>query len=210
MEFYKSVEGLPYGFHNQFTGWIDTPEDNYPQPLHSAAVMLLASYAEWFLAQEGNTYDYLQQTLNYRLGTDELTINQAYVEAAKRGINFTDLVTMPEQDKWVFKDADMEGPSMVCDVFVMRMWKAAGIFGDIVNEIQGTEFTNWDAYSLKIFDANYVRPQQCVLADPESQFCQLLGEYRMTLPDYNSVIPYPHMRENCPSVPPKYIKPVGC
>jgi len=80
----------------------------------------------------------------------------------------------------------------------------------LVNEIQATEFTNWDAYSLNIFNANYTRPAVCVEADPNSQFCQLVGKYRMQLPDYNSVEPYPHMREKCPSIPPKYIKPTGC
>eukprot|EP01123_Difflugia_compressa_P003781 TRINITY_DN15092_c0_g1_i1.p1 TRINITY_DN15092_c0_g1~~TRINITY_DN15092_c0_g1_i1.p1 ORF type:complete len:447 (-),score=84.61 TRINITY_DN15092_c0_g1_i1:32-1270(-) len=212
LEFFKSVEGLPYGFHNQFTGWIDTPEDNYPPPLHSAAVMLLASYAEWILAREGKTYDYLAQTLNKRLGTTGLSINQAYMTAGQRGLSFIDLITMPEQDEWIFEDANgVSGPSMVCDVFVTRMWKASGVFdASIVNLIQATEFTNWDAYSLSIFDSNYVRPKQCVEADPDSQFCQLLGKYRMALPDYNSFAPYPHMREHCPSEPPKYIKPTGC
>jgi len=61
LEFFNSVEGIPYGFHNQFTGWIDTPQGNYPPPLHSQAVMLLASYAEWVMGQEGNTFDYLAQ-----------------------------------------------------------------------------------------------------------------------------------------------------
>jgi hypothetical protein len=211
MRFYDSVEGLPYGFHNLFTGWIDTPEDNYPPPLHSELVMLLASWAQWVLSIEGDTFDYLQQGLNWRLGTTGLNINQAYMLAAKKGMNFTDLVTMPEQDSWIFKDSNgVSGPSMVCDVFVMRMWKAAGIFGDLTNQIQGTEFTNWDAYSLNIFNAKFKRPPQCVTADPDSQFCQLLGKYRMALPDYNSVIPYAHMRERCPSEAPNYIKPVGC
>jgi hypothetical protein len=209
--FYNSVQGLPYGFHNQFTGWIDTDEDNYPPPLHSEAVQLLASWAEWVMIPEGETYDYLRQTLNYRLGTTGLSINQAYMVAGKKGISFEQLVTMPEQDSWTFQDdGNQKGPSMVCDVFVMRMWKAAGVFGALTDQIQATEFTNWDAYSLNIFDANYKRPQQCVTADPDSQFCQLLGKYRMTLPDYNTVTPYAHMREKCPSLPPKYIKPVGC
>jgi len=134
------------------------------------------------------------------------------MEAAKRGIDFIGLVTLPEQDEWIFQDSNgVSGPSMVCDVFVTRMWKAAGVFSpSLVNEIQATEFTNWDAYSLNIFNANYTRPAVCVEADPNSQFCQLVGKYRMQLPDYNSVEPYPHMREKCPSAPPKYIKPTGC
>jgi len=173
--------------------------------------MVLASWAEWVLIPEGETFDYLRQTLNYRLGTTGLSINQCYMEAAKKGLTFEDLVTLPEQDAWTFQDANgQNGPSMVCDVFVMRMWKAAGVFGALNDEIQAAEFTNWDAYSLKIFDSNYVRPPQCVAADPDSQFCQLLGEYRMSLPDYNSFAPYAHMREKCPSTPPLYIKPTGC
>lgn len=52
-----------------------------------------------------------------------------------------------------------------------------GIFGALADQIQATEFTNWDAYSLNIFNGNYTRPQQCVNADPDSQFCQLLGKY---------------------------------
>lgn len=211
MEFYNSVEGLPYGFHNLFTGWIDTEIDNYPPPLDPAAVMLLASYAEWIMAREGKSYDYLAQTLNHRLNTNGLTINQVYMEAGKKGLSFADMVIMPELDEWIFEDANgASGPSMVCDVFVMRMWKAAGIFGDLANQIQAAEFTNWDAYSLNIFDGNYKRPQVCVTADPTSQFCQILGQYRMALPDYNSVAPYANMREKCPSLAPDYKKPVGC
>lgn len=51
---------------------------------------------------------------------------------------------MPELDEWIFEDDNgTKGPSMVCDVFVMRMWKAAGIFGNITDQIQAAEFTNW-------------------------------------------------------------------
>jgi len=210
--FFRSVEGVPYGFHNQFTGWIDTPEDNYPPPLHSQAVMLLLSYAEWFLASQGNTFDFSRQTFNKRLGTTGLSMNQVYMEASKRGWDFHHLITMTEEDEWIFEDNDgVKGPSMVCDVFVTRMWKAAGVIRpDLVNQIQAAEFTNWDAYSLNIFNSNYKRPSQCVQADPNSQFCQLLGKYRMSLPGYNTVTPYAHMRENCPSIAPLYLKPPGC
>jgi len=212
--FFKTVEGLPYGFHNLFTGWVDTAEDNYPPPLHSSLVQLLAPYGEWLIQTTfkfGDTYDFLRQGLNKRLGTKGLTFGQVYMEAHKRGINFTQLVTMPEQDSWIFTDSDgLTGPSMVCDVLVMSMWKAAGIFGSVGDSIMATEFTNWDAYSLKIFDAKYKRPQNCVLADPDSQFCQLLGKYRMALPGYNTFVPFPHMREKCPGLAPDYKKPADC
>jgi len=214
INFLNSVKGLPYGFHNLFTGWIDTAEDNYPPPLSSHLVQLLAPFAEWLLQKEieaGETYDFIAQGLNKRLNTTGLSIGEAYMTAAKKQISFTELINLPEQDTWIFTDNNgVQGRSMVCDAFVTEMWKAGGIFGDITNEIQATEFTNLDAYSLNIFDANYVRPPQCVQADPNLPFCQILGKYRMTLPDYNTAQPFPHMRENCPSEPPLYIRQVNC
>jgi len=215
--FFNSVKGLPYGFHNLLTGWLDTAEDNFPPPLTSHLAMLLMPFGEWFLFQEvglSQSMDFLRQGLNKRLfpsnPSADLSLIDTYMAAAKRGMSWSDLVTMPELDEWVFRNDNSSGPSMVCDVLVMRMWKAGGLLGNLADEIQGAEFTNWDAYSLNLFNGDYVRPKQCVAADPESQFCQLLGKYRMSLPDYNSVTPYAHMRERCPSLPPKYIKPEGC
>jgi hypothetical protein len=51
-KFFLSVKGLPYGFHNLFTGWIDTAEDNFPPPLTSHLAMLLAPFAEWLVSTE--------------------------------------------------------------------------------------------------------------------------------------------------------------
>jgi len=172
-------------------------------------------FGDWLLRRElgkGLTFDFLAQGLNKRLGTRGLTIVEAYMEAGKRNYSLVDLILTPEMDEWVF-DNDVgtaSGPSMVCDVFVTRVWKAGGIFGNLTDSFQAAEFTNWDAYSLNIFDANFKRPQICIDADPDSQFCQVLGKYRMTLPDYNKFAVFPHMREKCPTKAPKYIKPPNC
>ena len=32
---------------------------------------------------------------------------------------------------------------MVCDVLVCETWKAGGIFGDLADDIQCSELTNW-------------------------------------------------------------------
>jgi len=183
--------------------------------LTSKLVHLLAPFGEWLTQKElklGETYDFITEGLNHRLGTKGLTMDATFMEAQKRGISFTQLVTMPEQDSWIFDNGDgmRSGPSMVCDVFVTRMWKAGGLFGALTDKFQATEFTDWDAYTLAIFDPNYIRPPQCVAADPDLPFCQLLGKYRMYIPDYNTAIPYAHMRERCPTLPPNYTKPVGC
>jgi len=215
--FFRSVQGLPYGFHNLFTGWIDTPEDNYPPPLTSQLVQLLAPFVEWLLQSEidiGETYDFVRQGLNYRLETTGLSIGQAYMLASQQGLSFTDLITLPEQDSWTFINGAPfnSGPSMVCDVFVTRMWKAGGIFGSLTDQFQASEFTNWDAYSLNIFDPNWAqnRPQECKNADPDLPYCQLLGDFRLTLPGYNTFAPFPNMREHCPSEAPDYLKPANC
>jgi len=172
------------------------------------------SFGEILIHRElglNQTFDFFVQTMNKRLKTNGLSISEVYMEAQKRGLSFTDLVIMPEQDEWIFMDDNgQQGPSMVCDVLVSKIWKAAGLFGDIVDQIQATEFTNWDAYSLKFFDENYKRPPQCVKADPHLPFCQILGKYRITLPGYNSVVPFAHMREKCPGIAPDYKKPANC
>jgi hypothetical protein len=168
-------------------------------------------------------------------------------ETEKRGIAFDQLLTIPEQDEWVYSD----GKSTTCVAFILAMYKEAGIFGPISNSMQVTEFTVshfseslslfllfWesyfidsslimitvydmgsiitllqirDAYMLKIFDDNQTRlPSWCNNEDGRLPFCQILGEYWMELPQYNTVEPYANMNENCPSLPPNYDRPLQC
>jgi len=163
MKFYYSAEGLPYGFHNLLNGWIDTPEDNFPPPLTSHLAMLLMPFGEWLLFKEAGvlqSMDFLRQSLNKRLlslnssfpsAAGNLSLVDTYMVAAKHGLSWTDLITMPEQDAWIYDNGGVtkNGPAMVCDVLVSRMWKEGGLFGDI--SVQTSEFTNWDAYSLNFF-----------------------------------------------------------
>ena len=68
-----------------------------------------------------------------------------------------------------------------------------------------------DAYMLKIFDDNPARlPTWCNTESDKLPFCQILGEYRMELPEYNTIEPYAKMNENCPSLPPTYKRPARC
>lgn len=69
-----------------------------------------------------------------------------------------------------------------------------------------------DAYSLKFFedDPNQL-PKWCNADDTvKLPFCQIRGKYRMELPGYNTMDIYPHMNEKCPSMPPKYYRPLSC
>lgn len=68
-----------------------------------------------------------------------------------------------------------------------------------------------DAYMLKIFEDNQARlPSWCNTESDKLPFCQILGEYRMELPEYNTIEPYAKMNENCPSLPPTYKRPARC
>ncbi|KAK8960707.1 hypothetical protein KSP40_PGU004572 [Platanthera guangdongensis] len=69
-----------------------------------------------------------------------------------------------------------------------------------------------DAYMLNFFEDNSSRlPEWCNKDDDRKlPFCQIKGKYRMELPGYNTMQPYPHMNERCPSLPPNYGRPRFC
>ncbi|CAA3021659.1 Hypothetical predicted protein [Olea europaea subsp. europaea] len=148
------------------------------------------------------------EALNKRLGTQNLSLSEILVDVEKRGSSFGELLAVPEQDNWVYVD----GKSTSCIAFVFEMYKEAGLFGSLSSAIQVTEFTIKDAYTLKFFENNSSRlPKWCNDVDRvKLPFCQIRGRYRMELPGYNTMDPYPHMNERCPSLPPKYSRPTGC
>lgn len=67
----------------------------------------------------------------------DLDLREILAETERRGMTFNHLLTIPEQDEWVYSD----GKSTTCVSFILEMYKEAGIFGPISNSIQVTEFT---------------------------------------------------------------------
>jgi hypothetical protein len=59
------------------------------------------------------------------------------METERRGMSFDQLLTIPEQDEWIYSD----GKSTTCVAFILAMYKEAGIFGPFAESIQVTEFT---------------------------------------------------------------------
>lgn len=57
------------------------------------------------------------------------------------------------------------------------------------------EMTNWDDYALDIFEDSY---------------SQILGRYTLSLNNFHSKSPYPHMAETCASLAPEYAKDAKC
>lgn len=58
-------------------------------------------------------------------------------------MTFDQLLTIPEQDGWVYND----GKPATCVAFILEMYKEAGILGPMSNSIQVTEFTVSTTYS---------------------------------------------------------------
>ncbi|XP_078182356.1 zinc finger MYND domain protein [Carex rostrata] len=201
----RSMAGKPYGYHNMIFSWIDTIADNFPPPLDANLVMAMMSM--WTRLQPAYAANMWNEALNKRLGTEGLDLYQIIVETEKRGMSFEQLLIMPEKDEWVYSD----GKSTTCVAFILETYKEAGVFAPFSESIQVTEFTIRDAYQLNIFENNQTRlPSWCRSKGEDLPFCQILGEYLMELPGYNTLKPYPNMNENCPSLPPTYKRPEYC
>ncbi|PKA48679.1 hypothetical protein AXF42_Ash018496 [Apostasia shenzhenica] len=160
------------------------------------AVCLKDSEGKLWVAESGHEND------------EGLGLPDIIVETEKRGFSFDKLLTIPEQDDWIYSD----GKSTSCVAFILEMYKQAGLFDPIASYIHVTEFTIKDAYTLNFFENNSSRlPEWCNKEDTvKLPFCQIKGKYRMELPGYNTMTPYPHMNEKCPSLPPEYYRPSYC
>jgi len=192
---FNTVEGLPYGYHNFLFGWLDTPTGNYPPPLEPTnGAVFLSLFAELDPAGADRLYG---QALNHRLNTTDLTYKQIIEEADKRNISIWDLISVPEQDDWIYSD----GKSMVCDVMVLGVYKAGGIFGDLTDQISVTEFTPKDSYQLDIFNKNWAMPAACI---DDLPYCQIMGTYLMELPGFSAIPMYADMNLHCPGYLPDF------
>ncbi|KAL3733536.1 hypothetical protein ACJRO7_022973 [Eucalyptus globulus] len=181
-------ECKPYGYHNMLFSWIDTIDANYPPPLDAHVVASVMTV--WNQMQPAYAANMWNEALNKRFYAfcfshlGGLDLPDLLVETEMRGSSFAELLTIPEQDDWVYSD----GKSASCVAFIK------------------------DAYSLKFFKNNSRRlPKLCNDGDDAKlPFCQIRGRYRMELLGYNTMDPYPHMNERCPTLPPKYSRPSDC
>ncbi|CAE7848699.1 unnamed protein product [Symbiodinium sp. KB8] len=215
--FFQSTEGLNYGYYNMLYGWLDTTTQNFPCLPPDWGHCLQWDFLEPAVALVGRLApDAIEmmflQAWNHRLGTSGLSAPEIYYEASKQGMKSVDVPVIVEDDNWRYNTTRYGQPavgrSMVCCVFVCHIWKAAGLFEDLDNEVNCGELTNWDDYALDMFDTS--RPEVCQQADPDNQLCQIMGKYTLNLNNLNSKAPYAHMAEHCPSEAPLYTKPANC
>eukprot|EP01104_Vermistella_antarctica_P018299 TRINITY_DN6729_c0_g1_i1.p1 TRINITY_DN6729_c0_g1~~TRINITY_DN6729_c0_g1_i1.p1 ORF type:complete len:594 (+),score=131.47 TRINITY_DN6729_c0_g1_i1:185-1966(+) len=214
VEFFNDAEGLPYGFHNYLFGWLDTLGlvDNVPTPANPELLVTMFSLIDRI---DPSLADLMWgQALNKRLHTVNLTMADIFEECEARNTTIYDLISIPEIDGWEYSD----GRSMVCDVFVVSLFKAAGVFGNISSAVNAVEFTPRDSLEIEVYEPTWTMPSECVSNNvpcpagaPCQGWCQMLGPYVLDLTDgFNSLPPYAHSFEHCPGLPPKYERPSDC
>ncbi|KAH9623398.1 hypothetical protein KSS87_000211, partial [Heliosperma pusillum] len=152
-EYARSIAGLPYGYHNLIFSWIDTVQNNYPPPLDGNLVASVMTI--WNQMQPAYAANLWKEALNKRLGSSDLELPEVLIEVAKRGSSFDELLTVPEEDDWVYED----GASVSCIAYVLQIYKAAGLFKPYSDSIQATEFT--------VSAVNYAVGTLVWVADPE-------------------------------------------
>lgn len=201
-EWFKTVEGVPYGYHNFLFGWIDTEKDNLPAILDINFVYTIFTLIEKFVPAVSKSL--VGEAVNKRLGTNNLNLVQLYEVMYQRNLTVAQVFAMPEQDSWIYSD----GPSMVCSSFVAAVWKAGGLFDGI--DINATEFTPRDVYQTNFFDKKYKKPAKCL--KDGLPYCQIMGKFVMDVATdgYSTIDPYQHMYEHCPSMPPFFKRTPGC
>lgn len=201
LDYFKTIEGLDYGYRNFFYSIIDTLAGNYPPPLDPDFIPTLLEISDIYKSST----DLYREALNFRLGTKDLTFIQITEELYNRKMTFLEALAIPEDDRWVYKT----GVNRVCSALATDLLKAAGVFDGL--EINAAEFTPKDVYMLKIFEDDPLkRPQACIESDPDLKYCQIMGKYKYVLKEFNTIPIYSHMNEKCPSMPPLYERPEGC
>lgn len=204
VNFAKEKLGLPYGIKNFVFSLFDTKDRSLPPYMSGEHLLLITSLIEKVKADLAQmVYGY---GINKRLGTNNLTIGELGYEAAKQGMSLEDVMVMPELDSWSYFD----GESWICSALVMGIYKAAGMFDGI--EMNAHEFTPNDVYQLAIYDSDFknTRPDVCKQADPTLDYCIIVGPYTVNGNGYNTIQPYPHINERCPTIPPDFVRDVGC
>jgi len=216
--FSSQYEGLLYGFESMLWGWFDVGNDNFPTPLDVHLIATLFAILDPLLTPLlGTTPSLWNNAIAQRLGLGPgvggnvsfgMNTRDLYGIMQARNLTLTDIFRMAERDEWIYprpacgRAAGCTGPSQVCNVFVCKMWKAGGLF-DV--DFNCGEQVPGDTYEMDIFDKAPTLSAECMAAEPDNtEYCQIMGKYRLTLRHFSTVKPFAHMRELCPSKAPDY------
>ena len=201
-EWFRQLNGQPYGFHNFVFGWIDTKDQNTPKLLDWYFVSMVLSHIERYRPEAVRAM--FIEAFNLRLGTKAQSMADVWEELYQRDMEPGDLLSMVEKESWEYSD----GHNYVCSAFVTSVYKQAGLFGDLA--IESTEFTPKDLYELDIFDISGTKIPRGCEGSAYKGYCQIMGKVKLDLGRVGYVKPYAHMNESCPTVGPDYERAKGC
>lgn len=200
---FDRLQGLSYGFSNFLFGYIDTLHDNLPDWIDLVFGTIIIRAVE-FVYPTGIDRVFADG-LNMRLGTKNLSLNGVWEEIYRRNLTIEELWAEIEQEGWKYPTS---GENYVCSAFVIKMYKAGGLFGNLT--INSPEFTPKDLYELNFFDVSgKLVPEECKEYAPRG-YCQITGRIDLDLGRISWVEPYDHMAESCPTKAPEFSRRDKC
>ena len=193
-QWWNKYEGTTYGYYNLLWGWIDTLDNNFPEPLTKEFLTLVISFMERNNIYANTVKSVFLDSINKKIELiTNKSSNRTLLEIINWGIDnnlkIWDIWIKSEKDNWLYNNA----PSRVCDTLILSFFKLGKI---IPNYVQISEFTPKDLYELNIWD-NY-------------HTIQIMGKYNISIPQWNTINFYKNINEKCPSKPPKYDRPKYC
>jgi hypothetical protein len=144
--FVNGIEGLPYGYEIFLWGWIDTVDSNMPWAITHLHFEFLFTVLEKIYPALADQM--MAQSLNIRLGTKKLKLNQIIAEAARRGITFEELLAMLSA-----KDIDVVtlGESKMDDAsYFGRVFARSGGLTEAVVEALKEQNSSFEAKPLTV------------------------------------------------------------
>lgn len=202
-QWFRSVENLEYGIRNFAYTLLDDPLHNFDAIKDINSAILMFNILD--MVVKGSRDAFITEALNMRLGTVGLSFAEVLYEIDRRKTTLVDVLKIPELDGWLYSN----GQNYVCSSLAVKMLQEGGLMAGL--KINSHEFTPRDVFMLKIYESDPKKmPPLCQQNDPTLPFCQMKGGYKIDPKLYNSIEPYNHMNDNCPSQPPTWYRPPTC
>lgn len=208
IQWFNQWEGTQYGIQSFIFIFIDTALYNLPFPVTPDLFTTLACFTERIIPEnlDISVYSLLIEGYNHRLNSTCQDLHCVFEIIDPLKIDLIELTSWPEQDSWMYDNH----PSLTCASFVTALLGNAGVFSSIQDQINASEQSPKDLYQMAIWDTHWDLPVGCKKADPALPYCQFLGDHSLILPGWNSIIPYAHMNEQCPSMSPLFYRAPNC
>jgi hypothetical protein len=192
----------------EFFAGVDSADQSFTMPFNEAALPVFLRLFEKYAASPNIPelvealairYEEVYRATKNHTGVLHRpeSIEEAIIfSATELDLTLQELVAIPEQDDWTY-ETHRDGHGYTSAEFVIAAYQQLGLFDGY--EVNASEFTVQDVVELQIFDSQFQRPDQCAEADIHLAYCQLMGETRLWLKNYNTKKITSQMNESCPN-----------